>query len=104
MELIDDLYHLSVGELLLLALIRQGIDHRQPLVQVSGLPERRVYRYIDQLMGKTRYQGGKLVGGGLPLITSRKHPHEQGFQLVITSDGEQALQRVTAALGSNAHT
>jgi len=104
MASIDDLYHLSVGELSLLALIGQGVDHRQPLVKASGLPERSVYNYVDRLMGKTRYQKGKLVGGGLPLVTSRKHPHQQGFQLVITSDGEQALQRVTAALGAGAHT
>ena len=88
--------HLSIGALVLLQLIADGIDHRQDLVKQSGLPERAVYRHVDLLLCKTHYQAGRLTGGsrGLPLVLSRKHPHQAGVQLLISTDGEQLLETV----------
>ena len=97
---LTDNSHLLLSDLHLLALVSDGVDHRQTLVESSGLPERTVYRRIDVLLDRARYQQGRLVGPatGDPLLVSRNHPHQNGKQLAITPAGLQLLKAVAALL------
>ena len=94
-SLLADYGHLTVSDLALLSLVSEGVDHRSALVQASGMPERTVYRRIDALSSKPRWRGGKISGKFHlfpPLVQSRRHPHEQGLQYVLTAEGGRLLR------------
>lgn len=94
---LTDNSHLLLSDLQLLALVSGGVDHRQELVHASGLPERTVYRRVDVLLDRARYQDGKVVGPGTgqPLLVSRDHPHQPGKQLAVTPAGLELLKTVS---------
>lgn len=93
-ELMDQLSHLTIQDLQLLALIGAGIDNRPELVKTSGIAERTVFRRVDIFRGVPRYVDGKLTGASVPLVLSRKHPHQQGQQFFLTTEAEQLLAQV----------
>jgi hypothetical protein len=93
-ELMDQLSHLTIQDLQLLALIGAGIDNRPELVKASGIAERTVFRRVDIFRGVPRYVDGKLTGASIPLVLSRKHPHQQGQQFFLTSEAEDLLGSV----------
>lgn len=81
--------HPAVPEVLLW--IAAGVDHRQDLAKVSGLSDREVRRICHTLSGKGYKQCGNYVDSAYRLVESRKHPHRQGLQLLLTGDGEQLI-------------
>ena len=95
-DLMTELNHLTIQDLQLLALIGQGVDNRPELVKASGIAERTVFRRVDVFRGVPRYQDGKLSGTSVPLVLSRKHPHQQGMQFFLTTEAEQLLGQVKA--------
>ena len=90
-ELMDQLSHLTIQDLQLLALIGAGVDNRPELVKASGIAERTVFRRVDIFRGVPRYVDGKLTGTSVPLVLSRKHPHQQGMQFFLSSEAEDLL-------------
>lgn len=99
-ELMEQLSHLTIQDLQLLTLIGQGVDNRPELVQASGFAERTVFRRVDIFRGVPRYADGKLTGGSVPLVLSRKHPHQQGMQFFLTTEAEQLLDSVQRTCSS----
>lgn len=95
-ELLEQLSHLTIQDLQLLALIGQGVDNRPELVKASGIAERTVFRRVDIFRGVPRYVDGKLSNVSVPLVLSRKHPHQQGQQFFLTTEAEQLLSQVKA--------
>lgn len=93
-ELMNELGHLTIQDLQLLALIRAGIDNRPQLVKASGIAERTVFRRVDMFRGFPRYQDGKLLEARTTLVLSRKHPHQQGMQFFLSTEGEMLLAEV----------
>ena len=93
-ELMDQLGHLTIQDLQLLALIRSGVDNRPELVRASGIPERTVFRRVDMFRGFPRYQDGRLLEARTTLVLSRKHPHQQGMQFFLSTEGEMLLAEV----------
>lgn len=93
-ELMEQLSHLTIQDLQLLALIGQGVDNRPELVRASGIAERTVFRRVDIFRGVPRYVDGKLTGASVPLVLSRKHPHQQGMQFFLTTEAERLLAQV----------
>ena len=93
-DLLNQLNHLTIQDLQLLALIGQGVDNRPELVKASGIAERTVFRRVDIFRGVPRYVDGKLTGSSVPLVLSRKHPHQQGMQFFLTTEAEQLLCEV----------
>ena len=94
-ELMNELGHLTIQDLQLLALIGAGVDNRPELVKTSGIAERTVFRRVDMFRGVPRYIDGKLTGPSVPLVLSRKHPHQQGMQFFLTVEAEQLLAKVS---------
>lgn len=94
-KLMTELNHLTIQDLQLLALIGQGVDNRPELVKASGFAERTVFRRVDVFRGVPRYVHGKLVDVSVPLVLSRKHPHQQGQQFFLTAEAEQLLADVS---------
>lgn len=93
-ELLADLSHLTIQDLQLLALIGEGIDNRPELVEVSGMAERTVFRRVAMFRGVPRWENGRLSEACVPLVLSRKHPHQQGMQFFLTTEGEELLRSV----------
>ena len=94
-DLLNHLNQLTIQDLQLLALIGQGVDNRPELVKASGIAERTVFRRVDIFRGVPRYVDGKLTGSSVPLVLSRKHPHQQGMQFFLTAEAEQLLADVS---------
>ena len=94
-DLMTELNHLTIQDLQLLALIGQGVDNRPELVKASGFAERTVFRRVDIFRGVPRYVDGKLTSSSVPLVLSRKHPHQQGQQFFLTAEAEQLLADVS---------
>ena len=101
-EVLISMGHLTVQDLCLLQLIGSGVDNRPDLVKASGIAERTVFRRVDVFKGAPRYQDGKVLAGSVPLVLSRKHPHQQGMQFFLSPDGEALLQAVAELTGRNA--
>jgi hypothetical protein len=101
-ELMNGLGHLTIQDLQLLALIGQGVDNRPELVKASGVAERTVFRRVDIFRGVPRYVDGKLTGSSVPLVLSRKHPHQQGMQFFLTAEAEQLLAQVEGVVRTKA--
>ena len=93
-DLMTELNHLTIQDLQLLTLIGQGVDNRPELVKASGIAERTVFRRVDIFRGVPRYVDGKLTKASVPLVLSRKHPHQQGQQFFLTTEAEQLLAQV----------
>ena len=88
---------LFVADLFLLSLIANGIDSRSELVKASGIAERRVYKRLRMLSCNPWMQDGKLRCPENPaLVQMRKHPHQNGMQVLLTEGGEQLLASVHA--------
>ena len=99
----DELSHLTLQDLRLLLLIRQGVDNRPELVKASGFNERTVFRRVDMFRGFPRYADGKLMDARTSLVVSRKHPHQQGMQFALSPEGEMLLSEVKGLLTSKAN-
>ena len=100
-NLMTDFGHLTLQDLQLLTLIGQGVDNRPELVTASGVAERTVFRRVDVFKGVPKYQEGKLSKTCVPLVLSRKHPHQQGLQFFLTTEGEQLLNCVRGYCNSS---
>lgn len=86
---------LQLNDVVLLSLIRGGIDNGLELVKASGIARRTVYRRLVVLTGAGQYWKGKVLSiGHVALVASRPHPHQQGKQLVLTDAGTELLQGV----------
>ena len=90
---------LTVADLSLLALIADGTDSSSELVQVSGIPERTVYKRLRVLCGDSWIQDGRLrVTESPALVQTRNHPHQRGKQLFLTRDGREFLRAVAGLI------
>ena len=89
--------NMTVSDLVLMALISNGCDHRQELVAISGIPERSVYNRIAYLEGKGIYRKGRVVLPPFPaMVQSRLHPHIGCGcrQFLLTEEGQNVLASV----------
>lgn len=92
---------LQLNDVVLLSLIRGGIDNGLELVKASGIARRTVYRRLMVLTGAGQYKAGKgFSEGHVALVASRPHPHQQGKQLVLTDTGTELLQGVKVVVAT----
>ena len=86
---------LQLNDVVLLSLIRDGIDNGRDLVKASGIAQHTVYRRLLVLTGAQKYVAGKeLVAACEALVLSRPHPHQQGKHLALTEVGAEVLQTI----------
>lgn len=86
---------LQLNDVVILSLIKGGIDNRPELVKASGIAERTVYRRLEVLTGAGQYVADKgFSEGHVALVASRPHPHQQGKQLALTGIGQDLLQEI----------
>tara|TARA_B100001250_G_scaffold323784_1_gene287265 strand:+ start:655 stop:1002 length:348 start_codon:yes stop_codon:yes gene_type:complete len=90
---------ISTTQVEALLLIASGIDNVSDLQQAmflndgSPFPRSSAGRIVNYLGGRGRYCKGKWVNqGGEPLIKRRNHPHKQGYQLILTNEGEKLIK------------
>ena len=86
--------HLVAAEALLW--IAGGIDHGSDLAEAMGMDPSTANRTIALLRGRTRWREGRSMPSPYSLIELRKHPHRRGFQLSLTSDGQQLIDSTFA--------
>ena len=92
---------LQLNDVVLLSLIKGGIDNRPELVKASGIAERTVYRRLEVLTGAGQYVADKgFSEGHIALVASRPHPHQQGKQLALTGIGQDLLQGIKAQIAN----
>ena len=92
---------LQLNDVVLLSLIKSGIDNRPELVKASGIAERTVYRRLEVLTGAGQYVADKgFSEGHVALVASRPHPHQQGKQLALTGMGQGLLQEIKGQIAN----
>ena len=92
---------LQLNDVVLLSLIKGGIDNRPELVKASGIAQRTVYRRLEVLTGAGQYVADKgFSEGHIALVASRPHPHQQGKQLALTGIGQDLLQGIKAQIAN----
>lgn len=81
----------------MLLLIASGVDHiseiRAAMVDHEGrMPDvATINRLMSQLKGRAVPKRGTWVESPFSFVETRKHPHRQGYQLVLSDQGEQLL-------------
>ena len=70
-------------------LIAEGIDSTPALAAAMECAPSQASRMVSKLTGRGRWRGEHWVPSTFSLVERRKHPHEKGFQLLLTPDGEQ---------------
>ena len=83
---------LFATDLHLLALISNGVDNAPDLRAVTQQNERLVRRRLQILQAEGHWVCGSVVQQKHdPLVQRRKHPHQRGFQYVLSPAGAQLL-------------
>tara|TARA_Y100001973_G_C5128648_1_gene296533 strand:+ start:33 stop:419 length:387 start_codon:yes stop_codon:yes gene_type:complete len=82
-----------------LLLVASGVDNMSDLTSVMldekgrELSTSTISRVINYLIGRGRYEGGKWIESNCEaLLQRRNHPHRQGYQLALTSEGKSLIQ------------
>jgi DNA-binding MarR family transcriptional regulator len=71
-------------------LIAEGIDNSPALVAAMNCAPSQANRIVSKLTGRGRYvKGDHWVPSTFALVERRRHPHERGYQLLLTADGER---------------
>lgn len=79
-----------------LLLIASGVDSVPALAAAMGtfsqpLPPASVSRLVSMLRGRARFSRGGWVESPYRLIEVRQHPHQRGWQLLLSSEGETLI-------------
>ena len=83
---------LFATDLHLLALISNGVDNAPDLTAKTQQNERLVRRRLQILQAAGHWVCGSVVQQKHdPLVQRRKHPHQRGFQYVLSAAGLQLL-------------
>ena len=83
---------LFVTDLHLLALIGSGVDNAPDLQAETQQNERLVRRRLQILQAAGHWVSGSVVQQKHdPLVQRRKHPHQRGFQYVLSPAGAELL-------------
>ena len=83
---------LFAQDLHLLALISNGVDNAPDLTAKTQQNERLVRRRLQILQAAGHWVCGSVVQQKYePLVQRRKHPHQRGFQYVLSPAGAQLL-------------
>lgn len=71
--------------------IAGGIDHGSDLAEAMGTDRSTANRTVALLRGRTRWREGRSMPSPFGLVELRKHPHRRGFQLSLTTAGEDLM-------------
>ena len=83
---------LFASDLHLLALIGSGVDNAPDLRAETQQNERLVRRRLQILQAEGHWVSGSVVQQKYaPLVQRRKHPHQRGFQYVLSPAGAELL-------------
>lgn len=89
---------ISTTQVEALLLIASGVDNISDLQKAmflndgSPFPRSSAGRIVNYLGGRGRYCKGKWIKThSEPLIKRREHPHKQGYQLILTNEGEKLI-------------
>ncbi len=89
---------ISTTQVEALLLVASGVDNISDLQKAmflndgSPFPRSSAGRIVNYLSGRGRYCKGKWIKThSEPLIKRRDHPHRQGYQLILTNEGEKLI-------------
>ena len=80
-------------------LVASGIDNFNDLTAVmldkdgNEFSRSTIGRAVNYLIGRGRYEGGKWIESNCDaLLQRRNHPHKQGYQLSLSSEGQTLIE------------
>ena len=96
--------YLKLDDVVLLSLIKSGIDDVKGLAEGSGIASRTVYRRLVVLTGaeirNTCASNDENEVLQMALVRVRSHPHQQGKQLILTELGLELLEGMRAIINT----